>query len=183
MKKGYLFLADGCEEIEALTPVDLLRRAGIEVTTVSISDRLEVTGSHRIGMRADVLFGDQDFSDADFLILPGGMPGTKYLGAHEGLCTLLKDAAKKEIWICAICAAPSILGDLGLLEGREATCYPGMEPRLTGARTLLKEVVRSGRFITSRGMGTAIPFALEIVSVLESAEQAEALGKNVVYRV
>ena len=183
MKKGYLFLADGCEEIEALTPVDILRRAGIEVKTVSISDRTEVTGSHGIGIRADALFADQDFSDADYLILPGGMPGTKHLGAHEGLCALLREAARKEIWICAICAAPSVLGDMGLLKGRKATCYPGLEPRLTGAETLQEEVVRSGNFITSRGMGTAIPFALEIVSVLGSSEQAEELGKSVVYRV
>ena len=181
MKKGYLFLADGCEEVEALTPVDILRRAGIEVTTVSISDRLEVTGSHRIGIRADALFADQDFSDADYLILPGGMPGTKHLGAHEGLCALLKDAAQKEIWICAICAAPSVLGDLGLLKGREATCYPGLEPRLAGAETLQKEVVRSGRFITSRGMGTAFEFGLALVRHLCGSEVAEAIARKTVY--
>ena len=131
--KVYLFLADGFEEIEAITPIDIFRRAGIEVTTISISEEKMVLGAHNIPIVTDKLFTEVDFNDNDLLYLPGGMPGTRNLQAHEGLKNLLIKQAGENKKIAAICAAPSILGGLGLLEGKEAICYPGFEDQLEGA--------------------------------------------------
>lgn len=182
MKKVYVFLADGFEEIEGLTPVDLLRRAGAEVQTVSISDSTSVCGSHKIKVEADSVFAGTDFSDADMLVLPGGMPGTKRLGAHEGLAELLKKTNEAKGGIAAICAAPSVLGDLGLLRGKKAVCYPGFEEHLAGAEVCCCSVVTDGNITTSRGMGTAVDFGLELVTRLLGADAADALAKKIVYR-
>ncbi len=132
-KKVYIFLADGFEEVEALTPVDVLRRADINVTTVSISNDLTVTGAHHISILADVLFTDLDFSDADMLVLPGGLTGTHNLNDHKELIDLLLDFSAKGKLIGAICAAPLILGQQKLLENKNATCYPGFEDHLINA--------------------------------------------------
>ena len=183
MGRVYVFLADGFEEIEGLTVVDVLRRGGVDLSTVSVMGRREIEGSHGIALKTDAVFEELDFSDADMLVLPGGMPGTKYLGAHEGLTELLKKTAEKGGRIAAICAAPSVLGDLGLLEGKEATCYPGFEGRLRGAVTSTSEVVVSGNFTTSRGMGTALPFALELLSQLKGADESEMIRKGIIFRV
>ena len=134
MEKAYVFLADGFEEIEGLTVVDILRRAGADTQTVSVMGRKEITGSHRITLQADLVFEETSFEDGTLFVLPGGMPGTKHLGAHEGLTSLLKKAAAEGKRVAAICAAPSVLGDLGLLEGKHAVCYPGFEDRLKGAQ-------------------------------------------------
>lgn len=181
MSKIYVFLADGFEEIEGLTPVDLLRRAGGEVRTVSINGTTTVCGSHKITVTADAVFEETDFSDADMLVLPGGMPGTKNLGAHEGLAKLLQSAQAKGGGIAAICAAPSVLGDLGLLKGRRAVCHPGFEERLTGAQVETKRVVTDGNITTSRGMGTAVDFGLELVERLFGQEKADDLKKSIIY--
>lgn len=181
MTKVYVFLADGFEEIEGLTVVDVLRRAGAEVTTVSISDTKNICGSHAIKLEADALFAETDFSDAAILVLPGGMPGTKYLGAHKGLTELLVKTNEAGGGIAAICAAPSVLGDLGILKGKKAVCYPGFEERLTGADVQTCSVATDGNVTTSRGMGTAIDFALELVKRLFGAEKAENLAKAIVY--
>lgn len=181
MSKVYVFLADGFEEIEGLTVVDILRRAGVDVVTVSISGNMTVTGSHRIEIGADVLFEEADFADADILVLPGGMPGTKYLGAHKGLTELLVEANEKGTGLAAICAAPSVLGDLGLLKGKTAVCYPGFEERLTGAVIGTHTVETDGNITTSRGMGTAIDFALELTCRLCGAEKAAELAKGIIY--
>lgn len=181
MSKLYVFLADGFEEIEGLTVVDLLRRAGAEVSTVSISGDRTVCGSHKIKVTADMLFEETDFSDADILVLPGGMPGTKRLGAHEGLRELLLRADRDGVGIAAICAAPSVLGDLGILKGRRAVCYPGFEERLDGADVQMCQAVTDGHITTSRGMGTAIPFGLELVRRLFGEQKADELAKTIIY--
>ena len=182
MEHAFVFLADGLEEIEGLTVVDILRRGGIETTTVSITDHREVVGSHQIPILADVIFAEADFDKGTLFVLPGGMPGTKYLGAHQGLCSLLKKAKADGKRIAAICAAPSVFGDLGLLAGETACCYPGMEPRLAGASVVYEEVAVSGQVTTSRGMGTAIPFALSLLGQLTDEKTAQDMAEGIVYR-
>ena len=182
MEKAYVFLADGFEEIEGLTVVDILRRAGADTQTVSVMGRKEITGSHRITLQADLVFEETSFEDGTLFVLPGGMPGTKHLGAHEGLTSLLKKAAAEGKRVAAICAAPSVLGDLGLLEGKHAVCYPGFEDRLKGAQVEFTPVVTDGNITTSRGMGTAIPFALSLAVQLTGTEKAEELAKGIIYK-
>ncbi len=182
MSKVNMFFATGFEEVEALTVVDLLRREDIEINMVSVTGEMEVTGAHGITVKMDKLFEEIDDS-ADMLILPGGMPGTLNLKAHEGLVKLLKayDSAGK--YLAAICAAPTVFGELGMLRDRHATCYPGMEEGLVGATPLVDNVVRDDHFITSRGLGTAIDFALAIVEVLKDDVTAETLASKIVYTV
>lgn len=182
MNKAYIFLADGFEEIEGLTVVDILRRAGIEIRMISIMGRKQITGSHGIVVEADEVFENADLEDGTLLILPGGMPGTRYLGAHKELGELLQKAAVSGRQVAAICAAPSVLGGLGLLKGRKATCYPGFEDQLTGAEVSMEPVVVSGNVTTSRGMGTAIPFALTLVAGIQGQEAADQLGKSIIYQ-
>lgn len=182
MAKVYIFLADGFEEIEALTVVDLLRRAGIEINMVSITGKQEVTGSHKISVLADVLFEDTDFDDADMIVLPGGMPGTLNLMEHEGLDKLLKNFHRVNKNIAAICAAPSVLASKGILTGKKATCYPGIESKLTDSTVLAQDVVEDGNVITSRGFGTAIDFALAIIKKLTDENKAREMANQIVYR-
>ena len=132
MKQVAVFLAEGLEEIEGLTVVDVLRRAGIEVTTISISEKKEVTGSHNITILPDALFSEADWSGLDGVILPGGMPGTTNLMEHEGVRKVIQEFADQKKLVAAICAAPSVLGQAGLLRGKRATCYPGFEEQLVG---------------------------------------------------
>ncbi len=182
MSRVYVFLAEGFEEIEGLTVVDILRRAGVETGMISIGEDRMVRGSHGIAVQADALLKDTDCSDAELLVLPGGMPGTKHLGACEKLTGLLKEFHSQGKKLAAICAAPSVLGDLGLLKGKDAVCYPGFEERLTGARVLQVPVAVDGNVTTSRGMGTAIPFALSLVSQLVSEEKAGELSEGIIYQ-
>ena len=162
MSEVKVFLADGFEEIEGLTVVDLLRRAGIDVKTVSIMGRLEICGAHGIDVKADEIYENADFSDAEMLVLPGGMPGTLHLKEHEGLRAILEKANEDGKKLAAICAAPTVLGGLGFLQGKKAVCYPSMEEGLTGAEVLYDNVVTDGNITTSRGLGTAIDFALRV---------------------
>ena len=178
----YLFLADGHEEIEALTVVDLLRRASIEIETVSITGKRAVTGSHGITHEADRLFDEIDGSKADMLILPGGMPGTLNLEAYTPLQSLVTKNCGEGKYIAAICAAPTVFGKWGLLIGKKACCYPDMESGLTGAKVTYDNVTVDGNVITSRGLGTAIDFGLTIVSLLKDEESASSLSKKIVYR-
>ncbi len=173
----YVFLADGFEEIEALAPVDILRRASVEVKTVSINNSLEVTGSHGITVKADILMSDA-CDKAEMLVLPGGMPGTLNLQKCQTLCDMLK---KADGYVAAICAAPSVLGGLGLLKGEKATCYPGFEDKLVGAEIVNLPVVISGKMITSRGAGTAHLFGFALLSLLKSEQEAEELRKTMMY--
>ncbi len=181
MAKVYVFLATGFEEIEALTVVDILRRDKIEVITVSIEDEAYVTGSHQITVKADIPYAEADFEDIDMLILPGG-PGHIKLGEHEGLAERIKAFNLSRKRIAAICAAPSILGKLGVLIGKKAVCYPGYEDALQGAHVLRDEVVTDGNVTTSRGVGTAIPFALELVKLLDCETEAGAMKSKIIYR-
>ena len=133
MNTSYIFLAPGFEEIEALTVLDVMRRAGMDVKTVSITDERNVAGAHGVTVTADLLYSETDFITPEWLILPGGMPGTKYLAAHEGLTTLIKNCHKNKKYLAAICAAPIVYGELHLLSGKHATCYPGFEEKCMGA--------------------------------------------------
>lgn len=182
MKKTAILFAAGYEEVEALTVVDLLRRADIACDIVSVGGDAEVTGSHGIAVRADKAFAGTDFSAYDAVLLPGGQPGTTNLAADERVLALLRDFHAAGKLTAAICAAPTVLSKAGLLEGRSAVCYPGLEAQLTGAKTGNDPVAADGTVITSRGLGTAIPFALAIVAYLDDGERAEALAKSIVYR-
>ena len=181
MKDVKVFLADGFEEIEGLTVVDLLRRAGAAVETVSVTGRSVISGAHGIKVEADTLFEEADFAGTDMLVLPGGMPGTVHLQEHPGLNGLLRDFYGREKYIAAICAAPSILGGLGFLKGRRACSYPSKEKELTGAEVVRTPVAVDGNIITSRGMGTAIPFSLELISLLCGAEKSDEVRASIIF--
>lgn len=181
MKQVSVFLADGFEEIEGLTVVDLLRRADVEVTTVSVTGERVIHGAHGIDVQADKLFEEMKFEGQDMLVLPGGMPGTLHLASHSGLEALLKQFYKEKKYLAAICAAPSVFGKYGFLRGRKATSYPGFEEQLEGAEYVTDEVVIDEFIITSRGMGTAIPFSLALIGELLGNEKAEEIGRSIIY--
>ena len=183
MPKTAIFLADGFEEIEALTVVDLLRRADIDITTVSIMGRKNVTGSHKITVEADSLLEDADFDSLDMLILPGGMPGTTNLGACKALTDKIKEFDEKGKMLCAICAAPTVFGGLGILKGKKACCFPGREGDLLGADVQTTPVTKDGHFITSRGMGTAMDFGLAIIEHYQGIDAATSMASKIVYKV
>lgn len=178
--KHYVFLANGFEDIEALSVVDVLRRAGVEVKTVSIYDTLHVTSAHGVTVVADVLFADVEPTEG-YLILPGGMPGTTNLGAHSGLCALLQEHDAKGLPLAAICAAPMVLGGLGLLDGKKAVCYPGCEGGLKGACLQTDVVVKDGNIITGKGPGVSLHFALAIAATLVGEDKAQEIGKAMLY--
>lgn len=180
MRESFLFLADGFEEIEALTAVDVLRRAGMPVRTVSISSSLSVRGAHGVAVHADVLFDNTLFADPEWLILPGGMPGATNLHDFAPLMGLLqRQAASKSGRIAAICAAPAeVLGAEGMLRGRRATCYPGFEAKLAGAEYIDTKVVTDGKFTTANGPASALVWALEIVSQTLGEEKCFAVANG-----
>lgn len=165
MKKVIVFLAEGFEEIEAISIIDSLRRAEISVTVASISNDNIVKGAHNIQIKADKLFNEINFSSYDLIALPGGMPGAKNLNEHEGLKEQLKMFAEDKM-IAAICAAPMVLGGLGLLKGKRATCYPGFEPELIEATVTHEPVTVDGNIITGKGPGFAIQFSLQLIEIL-----------------
>ncbi len=171
----YVFFADGFEEIEALTAVDVLRRAGRNVKIVSVTPDEIVRGAHGVSLLCDVNFDNCDFYDAELLLLPGGMPGAATLGEHEGLCKLLVDFSSKGKPVAAICAAPMVLGKLGLLKGKKATCYPGFEQYLEGAECTGEPAVRDGNVVTGKGPGASMEFALTVVELLAGKEKASEL--------
>ena len=170
-----MFLAEGFEEVEALAPLDLIRRAGLEIKTVGVGSKV-IVGSHGIPVTADITADELSDNAPDMIILPGGMPGTKNLDASEIVHKAIADAVKNDAYLCAICAAPMILGKLGLVRGKNAVCYPGFEEYLDGAIIPNKKVVRDGKIITAKGMGAAIEFGLAIVSALKDEKTAEALA-------
>lgn len=181
MKKTAMIFAEGFEEVEALTVVDLLRRAEIQCDIVSLSGSEDVTGSHGITVRADRSFAGTNFDGYDGVLLPGGQPGTTNLGNDERVLDLLRAFRDSGRLTAAICAAPTVLAGAGLLAGKRAVCYPGLEEKLTGAQAGTEPVAVDGSVITSRGVGTAIPFALALVAYLDSAERAETLAKSIVF--
>ena len=182
MSKVYAFFATGYEEVEALTVVDLLRRAAVEVNMVSMTGEDYIVGSHGISINMDSKFDDNDYSDGAVFFLPGGMPGTTNLLAHQGLCKLLVEKCGEGKRLAAVCAAPSVFGQLGLLQGKKATSYPGFEDKLTGAEYSLDSVVTDGNITTSRGMGTSIDLGLELISLLCDKETAMSIGKGIIYK-
>lgn len=176
----YTFLADGFEEIEALCPVDIMRRAGLTVTTVGIGKK-EIIGSHGICVISDVADTDLEFEDIDLILLPGGMPGTKNLDASETVHRAIDLALEQNAYIAAICAAPMILGKRGLLNGKSAVCYPSFEEYLIGAQIPNdKTLVVDGKIITAKGMGVSHELGLEIVKALCGAEKSNALRKAII---
>ena len=181
MSKAVIFFAPGLEECEGLVTVDLLRRAGVEVQICAVSDDRTITGAHGIRIVCDALAAEYD-SGADAVILPGGIPGTPNLAASETVCAAVRAFHAAGKLVAAICAAPTVLGGLGLLQGRRATCYPGCEGDLGGADYIDAEVVRDGSIITGCSLGAAIPFALEIISALEGADVAAMKKESIVYR-
>lgn len=179
----YLFLADGFEECEALAPLDILRRADVDVKTVGVTGEY-VTGSHNITVKSDVAVEDIVLnSDLEAVILPGGIPGTPNLEKNETVQNAIDFAAKNNKLICAICAAPGILGHKNLLNGKKATCFPGFETELTGAEYIKTAVVSDGNFITSCGAGAAYKFGFEILSHLKNRETADKLSEIMQYNV
>jgi 4-methyl-5(b-hydroxyethyl)-thiazole monophosphate biosynthesis len=172
-------LADGFEEVEAVTIIDLLRRAGVEVTVLGL-DSAEVRGAHDLRVMADKLF--KEFKgEFDAIVLPGGMPGTNNLAASEELLALIRSARKQNKLCAAICAAPIVLAKAGILDKIKATCYPGFESRLTGAQAVEDAVVADGNIITSRAAGTAIPFSLKLIDVLAGEETAKKISSGILY--
>lgn len=178
MKKVIVFFANGTEEIEALTPVDYLRRAGIDVTLAGVPVR-DVTGSHGINISADQAASSCVNGDFDMVVLPGGLPGTVNLENDANVQKIMKKAYDAGKFVCAICAAPSVLGKAGMLCGKHATCYPGFEGYLYGAVCERTPVVRDGNIITSCGAGAAEEFALALIHALCGKEQSEQIRKAV----
>lgn len=175
-----VFLNNGFEEIEAIAPIDILRRGEVEVTVISITERELVTGSHGISVKADRLFDYSECveTDYDMLILPGG-PGTAGYKTHEELLRLIRHYHKKERALAAICAAPTVLGMLDILQGRRAVCYAGMEDGLIGASLGDQDVETDGHIITSRGAGTAVSFGLQLLETLKGADEADRVRRMI----
>ncbi len=172
----YVFLAEGFEEVEALTPVDFMRRAGIEVTTVGVGGK-NVTGAHGITVVADVCECEvsPENADIEMVVLPGGMPGTLNLKASEKVNEFIDAAVDRGAYIAAICAAPSVLGEKGLLKGKMATCYPGFEEKLVGATVFDVGVICDGNIITARAAGSAVDFAAQLITALKGEEASETV--------
>ncbi len=182
MKKVAIHLANGFEEIEALTTVDLLRRVNIDVTTVSMEKTNEVNGGHDIKVITDKHFSEINYSEIDMIVLPGGMPGTTNLDSSNPLKNMISAFAEQGKYIAAICAAPLILGKLGLLKGKKAVCFPGFEKYLEGAEILETPTVKDGNIITGRGAGVATDFALKLIETLKDKETADELSRKILYR-
>lgn len=181
MSKVFAYMAEGLEEVECLAVVDVLLRGGVEVTLVSVGTSKEVTGSHGFRIMADKLLSEVNQEEADVMFLPGGMPGTRNLGGCKPLCDSLLNANRQGKKIAAICAAPSVLGDLGILNGRTATCYPGFEERLIGASHTDAGVVTDGNVTTARGLGYALDLGIELLRSLKGEEIALQVKKSIQY--
>lgn len=176
-----VFFAEGFEECEGLLVVDILRRSGIGVETISVNESKSVTSSHNVTVMADTTVAEADYSKYDMIVLPGGIPGTPNLAANSTVVEQCREFADKKA-IAAVCAAPSVLGELGLLKGRKATVYPGFEDKLLGADATGAAVVRDGNVITGNGLGAAIPFALEIVKMFAGEEKAAETAGKIQYK-
>ena len=185
MKKVYVFFADGFEDVEALIPIDVWRRGGVDVTTVSISDFPLVTSAHGVNIEADIMFEQGDFTDADLLFLPGGMPGASNLFAHKGVCKAVVDQFAAGRKVAAICASPAVvLAPLGILEGKKATCYPGFENVLAeNSATYTGELFTvDGNVTTGEGPAAAFPFAYELLSQLVNKQTADQIAEGMRFK-
>ena len=175
MKAVCIFLAEGFEEMEAMFPLDIMRRGGLNVKTVSVTGNKTVISSHQVPIVADLLFEELKEEEVEMIVLPGGLPGATNLDAHAGLDKLIMSFAAAGKPLAAICAAPMVLGKLGLLKGKKATCYPSFEQYLDGAECVNAHVVRDGNIITGMGPGAAMEFALTIVDLLVGKEKVDEL--------
>lgn len=178
-KKIAVHLAEGFEEIEAISIIDVLRRAELEVLVVSVTGKLEVAGAHQIRVIADILFEKVNYDEVFMLVLPGGMPGASHLDTHVGLKNQIRQFNNEGRPLAAVCAAPMVLGNLGILDGKQAVCYPGFEKYLKNAEVLTIPVVESGNVITGRGIGAVLDFALMIVKKAVSAEKSDLIARQI----
>jgi protein deglycase len=176
--KVYVHFAEGFEETEAVTVVDVLRRAGIETQMISVTGDKNVIGAHGIQIKTDILFEQADYKSCGMIVLPGGMTGTTNLGRHQGLAAELRTFAGEGKWLAAICAAPIVFGQMGLLKGKTAVVFPGHEDKLTGAKIGRHTVEVDGRIITSKGPGTAFDFSFMIVELLRDKAAAKTLRQS-----
>lgn len=177
----YVLLGKGFEEVEAITPIDYLRRAKIAVTTVGIGGK-EIAGGHGICIKADIEIGEMDLTDLDMIVLPGGMGGVAAIKGCEEALQAIRFAWENDKYVAAICAAPTILGEMGLLEGKSATCYPGCEEKLTGAVYKERAAVADGKLITGASAGCAEKFANSLIEALKGKEAASAVRQQIVIR-
>lgn len=176
----YMFLADGFEEVEALVPLDILRRAGVEVVTLGVTGEY-INGAHDIVVKADKPLSSAVKENIDAVILPGGLGGTNNMDASDDVKELVQYAADNNKLVCAICAAPSILGKMGLLSGKEATCYPGFEETFVGGKYVKQSVIKCDNFITSDGMGSAYKFGFEITAALCGKDVVDKIKEQIQY--
>lgn len=181
MSKAVVMLADGFEEVEGLTVVDILRRGGIETITASVMGRTEITSSHDIRLKADVLMEEIRFEEVDMIVLPGGLKGKENLENCAPLMEKVDEFHAKGKYLAAICAAPTILGHRGILQGRKAVCYGGMEDELTGAEVSFDKVAVDGHIATSRGMGTSVAFGLRLLALLKDEKCADEMAAKIMY--
>ena len=179
MSKAVVFFAEGTEECEALLVVDLLRRAKVEVTVASASGSREIVSSHKVHITADALAEEVDYSDVDMVVLPGGIPGTPNLAANKTVTDTCVSFAKAGKKVAAICAAPFILGELDLLEGRHATCFPGFEKSFPEGAYTGEKVTQDGNIITASGMAQSLPFALELLRTLAGDKAVEKVAEGI----
>ena len=178
----YMLLGTGFEETEAIAPLDLLRRAGVDVMTVGINGKI-VKGSHNIGIEADIPMDEMDLTDLEMIILPGGLGGVASIRGCEAAINAVKFASDNGKFVAAICAGPTVLADLGITDGKEATCYPGCEEQMGSAHMAENAAaVRDGNIITGTSAGCAIPFGLKLIEALKGAETAEKIAKQIVIR-
>ena len=178
----YVLLGTGFEEMEAIAPIDLLRRAGIPTLTVGV-DGKTVTGSHNIPIEADITIGQMDLTDLDMIVLPGGLGGVATARSSQAALDTLRFAWENGKFVAAICAGPTVLADLGITDGRQATCYPGCESGMGSARMVTDApCVRDGRLITGTSAGCAIPFALMLIEALKGSEEAQRIAAQIVIR-
>lgn len=181
MCKVTVFIADGTEEVECLTIVDLLRRAGIDVRLISIMDTEKIVSSHKVTIIADGTFGTEDYSDSDMLFIPGGMPGTKNMLAHEGLKDLIVKFFNEGKKVAAVCAGPSVLGQAGILKDKKVTCFPGWEDKFECKEYTGALVETDGSVITGRGLGACIDEGLEMIRILKGEEAADDIKRRIQY--
>ena len=182
MAKVYEFLATGFEDIEALIPLDIMRRAGVDFKTVSITGDLYVESAHGVSIKADMLIEDADLSDADLIMLPGGLPGATNLNAHNGVKKAIIEQNARGKMIGAICAAPMVLGGIGLLQGRHATCYPGFEKYLEGAEYTHELCTVDGNITTGEGPAAALPYAYTLLAALTDRQTADQVAEGMMYK-
>lgn len=176
----YVIFGNGFEEMEALAPVDLLRRAGVEVVTVGIGSR-EITGSNGAVVKTDITDDMMVKEGLEMIVLPGGLGGTSEIMKSERVKAMVQYAYDSGAYVCAICAAPTVLGSMGLLKGKKATCYPGHEEKLAGAEVMDADVVRDGKIITARAAALSIPFALRLVEAVRGTEAATMVRNKICY--